>query len=165
MKVVKMLKKYLLIYLVALILITGCIEFPQTKMEKKGWDQVEYEEYSLYYNILQPTPEKTITQSEYNVISKNMTIDEWLISIPKDKNEFEMTWYLVFYHIKKAQDMRPIAKDCSGALYSGMSPEVSKVQCQIDYQTHFKKQVEEIYSKAADYRQKIEDMKTNINSS
>jgi hypothetical protein len=158
-----MIQKYLFLCLIVLIVITGCIEIQQTLADKVGWDQIKYEEYSAYYDLLRPAPGRVVTQSEYNAISKGMTIDEWLISIPKDKNEFENTWYLVFYHIKKAQDTRPIIKDCSGARYEGGNPTVDQIQCQADYQALYLEQLDEIYSKAADYREKIEDLSPTYN--
>lgn len=158
-----MIQKYLFLCLIVLIVITGCIEIQQTQADKVGWDQIKYEEYSAYYDILRPAPGRVVTQSEYNAISKGMTIDEWLISIPKDKNEFENTWYLVFYHIKKAQDTRPVVKDCSGARYEGGNPAVDQIQCQADYRALYIEQVDEIYSKAADYREKIEDLSPTYN--
>src|SRR3972149_9676883 len=111
-----MIQKFLFLCLIVIVLITGYIEIQQTQADKVGWDQIKYEEYSAYYDILRPAPGRVVTQSEYNAISKGMTIDEWLISIPKDKNEFENTWYLVFYHIKKAQDTRIVGK-CPEPLY------------------------------------------------
>ena len=157
-------KKYVLLYLVALIVISGCIEFPQTQAEKIGWKQAKYEGYSAYYDIRRPPPEKIVSPEEYNAISKNLTIDEWLISIPKDENEFENTWYLVFYYIKKGQD-EPIGTFCN------LNPDELRM---IDpkYQQSYKERVCRIileqkrmeqanvsYSKAAEYRQKIEEMK------
>ncbi len=149
----------LFLILIALFVVSGCVE---TQAEKVGWNQAKYEEYSAYYDILRPPIGKTVNKSDYDTISKGMTIDEWMISIPKDKNEFENTWYLVFYHIKKAQDMRPVVKDCSKAVYTDRTPNLWEMSCQQDYQALYKKQVDDIYSKAAEYRQKIEDMKINL---
>jgi hypothetical protein len=161
-----MTKKYIFLYLIALIVITGCIELSQTQAEKMGWNQAKYEEYSAYYDILRPPPGKTVTQSEYNAISKNMTIDEWLISIPKDKNELENTWYLVFYHIKKAQDT-PYDRTCNTETRNlDMNPAVREAQnraeCEYITRDRYMVKLNESYSKAIEYRQKIEDMKANL---
>lgn len=155
-----MIKNYLISILMVLIIISGCVYNPT------GWDQAKYEEYSAYYDILRPPLGKIVNKSEYNAISKNMTIDEWLIAIPKDKNEFENTWYLAFYFIKKAQDT-PYDRTCNlEGRNLDMNPDVRQAQnqaeCEYITRNRYMVKLNESYSKATEYRQKIEDMKVNL---
>lgn len=157
-------KKYLPLYLVALIVISGCVE---TQAEKVGWNQAKYEEYSAYYDVLRLPPESTVNLSERIAISKNMTIDEWLISIPKDKNEFEMTWYLVFYNIEKAMNTpSDNVKRCSSIENpmdrSAGTTRMIRLECQNRETEVYKSKVNASYLKATEYRQKIEDIRMNI---
>ncbi len=158
-----MVKKYLFLCLIVLLVISGCVE---TQAEKMGWNQAKYEEYSAYYDILRPPPGEAVNKSVYDMISKGKTIDEWLISIPKDKNELENTWYLVFYYIKKGQD-EPIGTSCPPVSNDPtMNPDVRRAQrdaeCSYILQKSRMDKANVSYSKAAEYRQKIEDMKMNL---
>lgn len=94
-----------------------------------------------------------------------MTIDEWLISIPKDKNEFENTLYLVFYFVKNGQDTSVDISPCraSASLDPDMDPHIQQVQadmeCPYIRQKNRMDRANVSYAKAAEYRQKIEGMK------
>lgn len=157
-------KKYLLLYIVTLFVISGCIEFPQTQAEKIGWNQVKYEEYSAYYDVLQPYPIKPGYQyeSDYNNVSKGLTLDEWLISIPKDKNEFEMTWYLAFYHIKMAKEMRFNLKCVESISNDPVEKMMNQRNCEYRLAQEAGAKKNATYLKAAEYRHKIENMKMNL---
>jgi len=160
-------KTYIFLCLISLLVISGCIEFPQTQAEKVGWNQPKYEAYSAYYDILRPPPGKVVNKSEYDMISEGKTIDEWIISIPKDKNELENTWYLVFYYIKKGQDVPLDTSPCPVNRDSTMNPDVRNAplasgDCQSARQKSRMNTANVSYSKAAEYRQKIEDIKMNL---
>lgn len=161
--------------LIALLIISGCIEKPQTQAEKVGWDEAKYEEYSAYYDSMVALHEfshirdssrlnsknyseiydymsrQNAIHRNYSINAKGKTLDEWLIDIPKDKNEFEKAWYLVFYYIQKGQLEKEKLKRC-----------VLLDEClrsEIDANERIKKTADGYYQKAAEYRQMIEEMK------
>ncbi len=132
--------------LLLLFVVSGCV---QTPAEKAGWNQAEYEEYSAFYESL-------VNNSPWT----GKSLEEVLIDIPKDKNEFEKTWYLTFYYIKKAQDTPLSTAPCRASLDPAMNPDVRQAQADMECpQIRQKSRMEQAnvsYSKAAEYRQKIE---------
>ena len=132
-----------------LLVISGCVE---TQREKVGWNQAEYEEYSAFYEHL-------VNNSPW----AGKSLEEVMIDIPKDKNEFEKTWYLTFYYIKKAEDEPIDTSLCRASLDPAMNPDVR--QAQADAECPYIRQKSRMdranvsYTKAAEYRQKIEGMR------
>lgn len=154
-------KKYLFLCIITLLVISGCVDKIQTqiKAETMGWDQAKYEEYSVYYDALlfnydavklNQSAIKNIQTKGYLTITKGKTVEEWLIDIPKDKSEFEKTWYMVFFYFQKVESeykrrVCTLSDGEGGCLrYRGGGD---------------KKIKDEYLQKAAEYRQKIEEMK------
>lgn len=90
--------------MIAFIVITGCIETPQTQAEKVGWDEAKYKEYSEFYIHLVTNTSDTPDwwgQGKKRYMGMIFEIEDKLMEIPKDKNEFERAWYLVFLNYKR----------------------------------------------------------------
>lgn len=127
---------------------------------KTGWDQAKYEEYSMYYDALlfkydavklNQSAIKNIQTKGYLTITKGKTVEEWLIDIPKDKSEFEKTWYMVFFYFQKVE-LENKRMVCT--LMDGEGKGCVRYKGGGD-----KKIKDEYLQKAAEYRQKIEEMK------
>ncbi len=157
----KMSQKYLFLCLISLLFISGCIDKPQTQAEKVGWDEAKYEEYSAYYEALLFSHDQSKVNrsaihniiTNYSTITKGKPIEEWLIDIPKDKNEFEKAWYMVFYYFQKGQLESKKVSVCDLKISIG--------EC-FSSNRDAKKAADGYYQKATEYRQKIEDMKMNL---
>lgn len=68
-----------------------------------GWNQTEYEEYSDFYvylvNNTGGCPSYKGCENDFKNVS--FKLDQKLNEIPRWKNEFEDTWYLLFYNYQK----------------------------------------------------------------
>lgn len=157
--------KYLLLYLVALIVITGCIEKPQTQAEKMGWNQVEYDQYSAYYEGL---VNNTLYLVNNTSTLYGKSLDEILIDIPKDNNEFEKTWYYVFYYRQKGNEIKNnfISAKCRYVSESdniiGIYSTQDDVRECISANQRGHEMARGSYIKALEYRTRIELMKVNL---
>ena len=89
--------------LIALFIISGCVDIPQTQAEKVGWDTAKYEDYSVIYDLKQDYKLPILTMGWYH--SKNITahhqmkaadLQLLLIEIPQNGSQFDKTWYVAF---------------------------------------------------------------------
>lgn len=148
-------KKYLFLCMVALFIILGCVDKPQTQAEKVGWEQTKYENYSVFYTDF----ERGVVQSPYSV-------EDMMIGLHPDKNEFESLWYQVFINMKRGLEARMKIRnsDCSPAELGGTTEDVFSRRtqyCHNLYQVNMRSS-EAYFNASAEYRQKIEEMRTNL---
>lgn len=102
---VKIIKKYLILCLIVLLIISGCLYKSQTQIEEEnllkevGWNHSNYEKYSKFYVYL--VNNGCLNKVCIKSYNPNFELDEILDEIPQCKNEFEKTWYLVFSNYQK----------------------------------------------------------------
>jgi len=106
-----MIKKNLFLCLFALLIISGCLYKSQKQIEEEnllkevGWNQAEYEDYSDFYVYLVHNtggcPSYKDCENENDNKNVSFKLEQKLNEIPRWKNEFENTWYLLFYNYQK----------------------------------------------------------------
>lgn len=161
-------KKYLFLCLIALIVISGCVDKIQTQIQagKAGWNQAKYEEYSKYYDEVicihtgynsqcRPLPYS-------NAQSLAFETKDMLFDMRSDESEFERTWYMAFSNLQNGLELKARAEDfgCYGGKVMDPNPDKANIDsCSkrnkllLESKTYFNKSLE--------YRQKIEEMKPN----
>ncbi|VVB93647.1 Uncharacterised protein [uncultured archaeon] len=168
-------KKDLFPYLIALFVISGCVDEPQIQTESdlnqvdNGWNQAKYETYSRLYNELQ-----------YN----GRLVDGFTGGLPNGRTTFEWAWGNAFVSYEKGLELEVKAKteldDCSDPSsptnpYERIRDQATnnlpdpirtptksytaqKLNCLSQYQSKMR-QVQSYFTESRNYRQKIEEMK------
>lgn len=157
-------KKYLLLYLIALLILSGCIELPQTQAGKVGWDETRYEMYSKLYNSIyeykyDSSPVYTIAGME----QRRIAIQAKLFKIDDERKElklyeiteFEETWGLAFLSYKVGLVAVNISYDKQVPLKDGTLKDTPEAK-------EWRDKAKFSFNQSAEYRQKIEDMKANL---
>lgn len=172
-------KKYLFICLMVLLFIQGCIDKPQTQAEKAGWNQIEYEKYSKFYTSIMLPQQNYAEGCRQRWINNGSScgsrpetkldsVEDVMIELSPDKNEFENLWYRTFLNMKRGLEELEKADeitDCFGALLTmswnfiekGQSDNEERRACsQIN---RLDSSAKKYFNESETYRQKIEDMK------
>lgn len=137
-------KKYVIICLLFLLIISGCIDKLQTQLGGTGWDQSKYEEYSEFYNTT-----TSIESAEPAMFKLDMKLQE----MPQD-TEFDKTWYLVFYNYYKGLEAWVQATEYRNNYLK--RTDLSDVPPDILRRTQ--NQAKQYFAKSSEYRQMIEEM-------
>ncbi len=160
---VKIIKKYLFLCLIALFVVSGCVDKPQTQEDKVGWNQTRYEEYSTFYQL--------INASGGDPTNVAFKIEDKLSEIPKDKNEFEKTWYLAFLNYKHGIEagnaLKNSLENCHKDYWGRSANDAyayrpGEIECGNRNQAKRDAQypaIKDYFNKAKEYRQKIEEWK------
>lgn len=97
---------------ITLLILSGCLYKSQKQIEKEnllkevGWNQTKYEEYSDFYVYLVHNTGGCPSYKGCENDNKNVSfkLEQKLNEIPRWKNEFENTWYLLFYNYQKGNE-------------------------------------------------------------
>ncbi len=152
-------KKYLLLYLAALLVVSGCVDKPQTQEDNVGWNQTKYEEYSAFYNQLLFDYNNKSVSDEKLMFRLDMKLQE----VQRD-TEFENTWYLIFHNYYKGINTFSTAK-----AYQVIAVEKARIERELGNTMAFPRssaeekeywnQSKTYFNKSLEYRQRIEEMK------
>lgn len=157
----------LLMLLIALLIISGCIDNTQSEVkspsEEAGWNQTKYEEYSKFYELLINGTCRTLSCSKVQFQSLAFEIEDKLAEMPSNKSEFEKTWRLAFSNYQHGLEALTNAygTGCSPADFQGIYTTYPNVRekrqiCRTDYVIG-SQNAQTYFDKSYEYRQNIEE--------
>lgn len=150
-------RKYLFLCLIALLIISGCVDKPQTQAEKVGWNQTKHEEYSEFYDRL--LDDNLFRSNEYRM-QDIFEIDFKLQEMQQD-TEFEKMWYLVFYNYRNGLATQMDAQEYYTAAWNYKESWGDREKYG-ERARVLGEQAKKYFNKSKEYRQKIEEMKVNL---
>lgn len=153
--------KYLFSCLIALLVISGCIDRQLTQAEKVGWDETRYEMYSKLYDSIyeydyDSSPAYTIADMKQRrafAQAKLFKIDEERTKIyPENQyiTEFEEMWGLAFLSYKIGLVGVNMSYDMQIPLRDGTLKDTPEAK-------EYRGKTKSMFNYSLEYRQKIEE--------